>query len=136
MSCAPRVRLCALLAIAAGLVAFAGGGEETNASEQPIGLWLPWEAGSSWRLTNGPHGASSDGYGAALDFQPPDAAGRSCDAGFSSSYWVVASAGGTVIDRSNGLEIDHGNGFRTGYLPLPDEQGPSGHVDAGDRPWA
>jgi len=109
------------------------GEEETEASEQPIGLWLPWEAGSSWRLTNGPHGASTDGYGAALDFQPPDASGRSCDAGFSSSYWVVASAGGRVIDRSNGLEIDHGNGLRTGYLHVQEKQVTSGRVDAGDR---
>jgi hypothetical protein len=38
-----------------------------------------------------------------------------------------------VIDRVNGLEIDHGSGFRTGYLHLQDEQVQSGHVDAGDH---
>jgi hypothetical protein len=133
MSCAPRVLLCALLAATAGLLALERGGENADASEQPIGLWLPWEAGTSWRLTNGPHGSSNDGHGHALDFQPADAAGVSCDSGFSSSYWVVASAGGRVLDRSNGLEIDHGNGLRTGYLHLQEKQMMSGRVDAGDR---
>jgi hypothetical protein len=132
MSYVPRVLVCAVFALIAGLFAL-GGGETARASEQPVGLWLPWEAGTSWRLTNGPHGYSEDGLGVALDFQPPDAAGVSCDGSFSSSYWVVAAAGGTVIDRSNGLEIDHGSGFRTGYLHLQEEQVQTGHVDAGDR---
>ena len=132
MSRAPRFLLFALLAVIAGLFAL-DAGDSAQASEQPVGLWLPWEAGTSWRLTNGPHGYSADGLGVALDFQPPDAAGVSCDSGFTSSYWVVAAAGGTVIDRVNGLEIDHGSGFRTGYLHLQDEQVQSGHVDAGDR---
>ena len=132
MSFPPRVLLCALFALTIGLCAL-GAGDSARASEQPVGLWLPWEAGTSWRLTNGPHGNSGDVVGVALDFQPPDAAGVSCDSGFTSSYWVVAAAGGTVIDRVNGLEIDHGSGFRTGYLHLQDEQVQSGHVDAGDR---
>ena len=63
----------------------------------------------------------------------PRRRGVSCDSGFSSSYWVIAAAAGTVIDRSNGLEIDHGSGFRTGYLHLQEEQVQSGYVDAGDR---
>ncbi len=129
MSCAPRVLLCALLALTAGLVALDNGGESADASEQPIGLWFPWEAGTSWRLTNGIHGAAKE----ALDFQPADASGRSCDSGFSSSTWVVAAAGGRVINRSNGMEIDHGNGFRTGYLHVQEKQVTSGSVDAGDR---
>jgi hypothetical protein len=128
---APRVLICALLAVTAGLLAFSVD-EEADASEQPVGLWFPWEAGTSWRLTQGPHGYSADGLGVALDFQPPDAAGTKCDSGFKSAFWVVAAAGGTVIDRANGLEIDHGSGFRTGYLHLEDEQVKSGHVEAGD----
>ena len=132
MSVAPRLLLCALLAATAGLLAFQLT-EPTEASEQPVGLWFPWESGTSWRLTNGPHGSSNDGHGAALDLQPPDAAGVSCDSAYSSAYWVVAAAAGTVIDRSNGLEIDHGSGFRTGYLHLQEEQVQSGYVDAGDR---
>ena len=107
--------------------------DPAEAAEQPVGLWFPWEAGTSWRLTNGPHGYSNDGLGVALDFQPPDASGVSCDSGFSSSYWVVAAAGGTVIDRTNGMEIDHGGGFRTGYLHIQEKEVRSGHVDAGDR---
>jgi len=131
MSRTSRILLCALLAATAGLIAIHN--DNAEASEQPIGLWLPWEAGTSWRLTNGPHSSSSDGFGAALDFQPPDAAGKGCETNFVSSYWVVASAGGKVINQPNGLEIDHGNGFRTGYLHLAEKQMTSGRVDAGDR---
>ena len=101
--------------------------QPATAATQPGGLWLPWEAGQSWRLTNGPHSG-----GAALDFQPPDAGGKACET-FSSAYWVVASAGGTVTSISNGLEIDHGNGLKTGYLHLQEKQMASGRVDAGDR---
>jgi Peptidase family M23/von Willebrand factor type A domain len=129
MSCAPRVFLWALLAVTAGLLALNHASAETDPSEQPIGLWFPWEAGTSWRLTNGPHGSAKD----ALDFQPADAAGVGCDVEFSSSTWVVAAAGGRVINRSDGLEIDHGNGFRTGYLHVQEKEVTSGSVDAGDR---
>ena len=132
MSCAPRVLLCALLALTAGLLAVEAT-RDAGAAGQPVGLWLPWEAGDSWRLTFGPHGSSSDGSGAALDFQPPDAGGAGCESGFSSSYWVVAAAGGRVSNLPNGLEIDHGSGFRTGYLHVQDKQVTSGNVDAGDR---
>jgi hypothetical protein len=121
-----------LLAIAAGVVALQGN-EIAHASQQPIGLWLPWEPGTSWRLTFGPHGSSSDGSGSALDFQPPDAGGAGCDSGFSSKYWVVAAAAGKVIDIPNGLEVDHGGGFRTGYLHLQEKRLTSGHVEAGER---
>lgn len=131
MSCASRGLFCALLAVTAGLLALHFG-SDAEGVEQPTGLWLPWEAGHSWRLTNGPHGSSSDGFGAALDFQPADAAGRACD-GSTSASWVVAAAGGRVHNRLNGLEIDHGNGFRTGYLHLQEKQVTSGSVDAGDR---
>jgi von Willebrand factor type A domain/Peptidase family M23 len=132
MSVAPRLLLGALLAAVAGLLALSGDGA-VSASEQPVGLWLPWEAGTSWRLTQGPHGYSADGLGVALDFQPADAAGVKCDSEYNSSSWVVAAAAGTVLDRANGLEIDHGSGFRTGYLHLQDEQVTSGHVEAGKR---
>jgi hypothetical protein len=129
---APRLVLCALLAIAAGVIALQEN-ESAHASQQPIGLWLPWEPGTSWRLTFGPHGSSSDGSGSALDFQPPDAGGAGCDSGFSSRYWVVAAAAGNVIDLPNGLEVDHGSGFRTGYLHLQEKRVTSGHVEAGER---
>ena len=129
---APRLLLCALLAIAAGLIALQKD-ESAHASQQPIGLWLPWEAGTAWRITFGPHGTSSDGSGSALDFQPPDAGGAGCESGFSSRYWVVAAAAGKVIDLPNGLEVDHGGGFRTGYMHIQEKQVTSGDVAAGER---
>jgi len=127
-----RLLLCALLAIAAGLIALQKD-EGAHASQQPIGLWLPWEAGSAWRITFGPHGTSSDGSGSALDFQPPDAGGAGCESGFSSRYWVVAAASGRVIDLPNALEVDHGDGFRTGYMHIQEKQVTSGEVVAGER---
>ena len=45
-----RLLLCALLAITAGLIALRHD-ENVHASQQPIGLWLPWEAGTAWRVT-------------------------------------------------------------------------------------
>src|SRR3989442_868436 len=129
---ATRLLLCALLAIAAGLIALQKD-EGAHASQQPIGLWLPWEAGSAWRITFGPHGTSSDGSGSALDFQPPDAGGAGCESGFSSRYWVVAAASGRVIDLPNALEVDHGDGFRTGYMHIQEKQVTSGEVVAGER---
>src|SRR5256885_1842483 len=129
---ATRLLLCALLAIAAGLIALQKD-EGAHASEQPIGLWLPWEAGTAWRVTFGPHGTSSDGSGSALDFQPPDAGGAACDSGFSSRYWVVAAAAGRVIDLPNALEVDHGGGFRTGYMHMQEKLVTSGEVVAGER---
>jgi len=127
-----RLLLCALLAITAGLIALQND-ESAHASQQPIGLWLPWEAGTAWRVTFGPHGTSSDGSGSALDFQPPDAGGVACDSGFSSKYWVVAAASGRVIDLPNALEVDHGGGFRTGYMHLQEKLVTSGEVIAGER---
>jgi Peptidase family M23/von Willebrand factor type A domain len=129
---AQRLVLCALLATAAGLIALQND-QSAGASEQPIGLWLPWEAGTAWRLTFGPHGTSTDGSGSALDFQPPDAGGAGCESGFSSRYWVVAAAAGRVIDLPNALEVDHGGGFRTGYMHIQEKQVTSGQVSAGER---
>lgn len=126
-----RLLLIILLATLAGAVA-PFGADPVDATTQPSGLWLPWEGGKSWRYTQGPHSSSVDGAGAAVDFQPPDAGGRSCD-GFVSAYWVVAAAGGRVINKANALEIDHGNGLTTGYLHLAQKQVVAGRVDAGDR---
>lgn len=99
-----------------------------HAASQTTPLWLPWEGGTTWSYTQGPHGASGEG----LDFQPPDAAGQECEK-FTSSYWIVAAGDGMVISLPNALEIDHGNGFRTGYFHIQDKQVTSGFVHAGDR---
>jgi len=101
-----------------------------HAFQQNVYLSLPWEGGATWRYSTGPHGPS--GIPEALDLQPPDAAGKPCEL-FTSSFWVVASAPGTVIDVPNAIEIDHGNGFHTGYYHLQDKQVHSGHVEAGAR---
>ncbi len=115
----------AVIAIALGL---SRSGTPTLAANQTVSLWPPWEGGAAWSYTQGPHGSA----GEALDFQPPDAAGKPCE-GFTSSYWVVAAGDGEVTTQPNGLEIDHGNGFRTGYYHIEDKQITSAYVHAGDR---
>ena len=96
---------------------------------QPIQLWLPWEGGSLWTYTQGPHGQDLE----ALDLQPPDAAGKPCEV-FHSSFWVTAAADGTVTDIPNAVEIDHGGGFSSVYYHLENKQVKTGdHVKVGDR---
>jgi murein DD-endopeptidase MepM/ murein hydrolase activator NlpD len=98
-------------------------------ADQPIQLWLPWEGGTLWTYTQGPHGEFLE----ALDFQPPDAAGKPCEI-FHSSFWVVAAAPGTVTVLPNLIEIDHGDGFSTAYYHLENKQVKTGdHVQTGDR---
>lgn len=99
-------------------------------AEQPITLWLPWEGGSLWTYTGGPHGD----FGEALDLQPPDASGKPCES-FHSSFYVVAAANGTVSSvRPNVIEIDHGQGFATAYYHLEQKLVKLGdEVHAGDR---
>ncbi len=99
-------------------------------AEQPINLWLPWEGGSQWTLTQGPHGD----FGEALDLQPPDASGKPCES-FQSSFYVVAAATGTVASmRPNVIEIDHGGGFSTAYYHVQSKLVKLGDlVNAGDR---
>jgi hypothetical protein len=117
-----------ILVFAVVLLLLLPSGHRSDAATQPLDLSLPWEGGTAWSYTQGPHGLA----GGALDFQPPDAAGKPCDA-FTSSYWVVAAADGEVISKPNAIEIDHGNGFRTGYFHIDDKQVTSGFVHAGDR---
>jgi uncharacterized repeat protein (TIGR01451 family) len=94
---------------------------------QPL-LGFPWsttsaEGAAVWYLSQGPHcDADGDFCGKgekryALDFLPPDTPG--CDTTPVDNAWVTAAANGTVIHASgNTVEIDHGNGFRTGYFHL------------------
>ncbi|HUF54572.1 MAG TPA: VWA domain-containing protein [Dehalococcoidia bacterium] len=114
-------------ALVIAAVLFLAGGSSAQAA-QPVTLWFPWEGGGLWTYTQGPHGQAFE----ALDFQPPDAGGRSCD--FISSFWATASADGTVSIRPNGVEIDHGEGFGTGYYHLGNIQVSEGQkVVAGER---
>jgi hypothetical protein len=118
--------------VAAAMVAVALlvlGSPVKGEAQQPIQLWLPWEGGTLWTYTQGPHGPWVE----ALDFQPPDAAGKPCEI-FHSSFWVVASAPGTVRDMANGVEVDHGDGFSTAYYHLENKQVKTGDkVQTGDR---
>jgi hypothetical protein len=124
-----RVAVLLLLALAALLaVPSAGSGQESGDPS----LSLPWEGGAVWRYAYGPHSGSM-GFADALDFQPPDAAGKQCDV-FTSAFWAVAAADGRAIVLPNAVEVDHGNGYRTGYYHLADKQVRTGEeVKAGQR---
>lgn len=122
-----RIATAAAAVLGLALIVFASPGKA--GAEQPIQLWFPWEGGSLWTYTQGPHGADLE----ALDFQPPDAAGKPCES-FHSSFWVTAAADGVVTVIPNAVEIDHGDGFRTAYYHLENKQVQTGdHVKAGDR---
>jgi hypothetical protein len=86
---------------------------------------LPWSQGETWFLTSGPHcdeRASQDICGDnqiryALDFVPA-ASGVPVD---HASDWVVLAATGCVrVASASLIEVDHGNGIRTGYYHLDD----------------
>jgi hypothetical protein len=121
------------LFVLTGVVLLVGAAKPTGAQEsaQPD-LWLPWEGGTAWRYIYGPHSASAP-VADALDFQPPDSGGHACET-FTSAFWAVAAADGKAIVLANAVEVDHGNGFRTGYYHLADKQVKTGdEVKAGQR---
>jgi hypothetical protein len=139
----PRRLLLGLLILAAvtGALALRGAPAEraAQASSGPPELLLPWEHGQSW-LTGilGFH-TSKD----ALDFFPPDTplgGGLMCEGqpGWSaqvSSYWLLASAPGTVVQALDALvAIDHGGGWTSGYYHATDFQvKPGDQVQRGQR---
>src|SRR5207244_13230478 len=63
----------------------------------------------------------------------PCVGGASCSSGLRSRCWLVAAAAGRVIDLPNALEVDHGGGFRTGYMHMQEKLVTSGEVVAGER---
>ncbi len=90
-------------------------------------LQLPWEAGYTWYLTGGPHGAWGEaGDGSALDFAPSEVH-IGCAP---SAEWATAAAAGLVVRSQDGqvlLDLD-GDGYEQSgwvlfYL----------HVDGADR---
>jgi len=102
-------------------------------------LQLPFEPGSVWSFTGGPHSAWGDWAGwAALDFAPPGFA-YGC---VLSDAWAVAAADGIVVRAENGellLDLD-GDGYeQTGWVLLymhvesRDRVAPGTVVRAGDR---
>jgi LasA protease len=70
--------------------------------QQPV-LELPFQMGTSWTFTGGPHSAwGPDGALAALDFAPP-----SDDTGCIQSHeWVVAMAPGVIVRSELGLVME------------------------------
>lgn len=102
------------------------------------GMELPFEPGTSWFFTGGPHASWDSGSAwGALDFAPPDVLGCT-----PSSEWITAAADGFVVRSSNGVVVQDldGDGYeQTGwsilYLHVFDEERlPEGtFVFAGER---
>jgi hypothetical protein len=128
----PGLVLLALVAAACAVAAHHSAGSAQEAEVTIPALWMPWEGGSVWRYSYGPHSGSANAA-EALDFQPLDSAGKQCEA-FTSAFWAVAVADGRAIALPNAVEIDHGGGFRTGYFHMADKQVNTGdEVKAGQR---
>lgn len=102
-------------------------------------LQLPFEPGTVWAFTGGPHGGWGDGSAwAGLDFAPP---GKPLGC-VQSDAWVVASAGGLIVRTGNGAVVQDldGDGFeQTGWTILymhietRDRVEPGTFVQAGER---
>ena len=96
---------------------------------QPRMDW-PFEAGSNWAFTGGPHaGWDSGSAWAALDFAPSDVMGCAM-----SQEWVTAAANGFIVRASNGAVIEDldGDGYeQTGWDILYMHMAAEGRVSAG-----
>jgi hypothetical protein len=114
-------------------------------SPLPTGYILPFDLGSTWYLTSGPHNyiggvvGCTSGSGcprpwSSIDIAPPEVI-ECPGGGYPPDRWIVAAKGGTVIDSSQArVVIDHGDGWRTYYSHVATnnriEEGP---VNQGDR---
>lgn len=109
-------RFVSVAAVALALVLGSGfvGDSITSAARSKGGpqLGLPWSAGTSWRLTGGPHSnsASSSKPWSSVDLAGPVAG---------ASYAVRAARGGIVVRPcANMVRIRHDGGWMTGYYHL------------------
>ena len=102
-------------------------------------MQLPFEKGTTWSFTGGPHGGWDSGSAwAALDFAPPgEPAG--C---VSSDAWVVAVADGLILRAENGAvvqDLDNDGYEQTGWTVLymhvetRERVQPNTYVYAGER---
>jgi murein DD-endopeptidase MepM/ murein hydrolase activator NlpD len=102
-------------------------------------LQLPFEKGTTWSFTGGPHGGWDSGSAwAALDFAPPgEPAG--C---VSSDAWVVAAANGPIVRAKDGAviqDLDNDGYEQTGWTILymhietRDRIQPGTYVYAGEK---
>ena len=106
--------------------------------EQPV-MQLPFEMGTVWSFTGGPHGGWGSGSAwAALDFAPPGNA-LGC---VPSEAWVTAVADGVILRASNGAviqDLDDDGQEQTGWSVLymhietRDRVEPGAKLNAGDR---
>jgi len=84
---------------------------------QPV-MQLPFESGTLWSFTGGPHSGWGDGSAwAALDFAPPDDT-LGCNMSVS---WVTAVADGLVVRSANGvmvIDLDYDGYEQTGWTVL------------------
>jgi hypothetical protein len=102
-------------------------------------MQLPFEPGTTWSYTGGPHGGWDAGSAwAALDFAPPgEPAG--C---VSSDAWIVASASGWIVRADDGAvvqDLDNDGYEQTGWnilymhVETRDRIPPNTFVYAGER---
>ncbi len=104
--------------------------------QQPA-MKFPWEPGSWWFLTGGPHGAWGQGSSwAALDFVPEDAPIGGCTPATS---WARAVAPGIVVYNNRGellVDMDGDGDVRTGwviqYLHISDRPAKGAKLQTGD----
>lgn len=94
-------------------------------------LRLPFETGSIWAYTGGPHTGWGEGEPfSAIDFAPPSTAGG-C---LSSSEWSTAVAAGVIARSETGivvLDLDGDGDERTGWSIFYLHVGTDGRVPAG-----
>ena len=133
-------RLIILSAVLLALAAACAGNEDEPLEADAFRL--PWTADEAWFLVAGPHCDSSAEIcpaGAAryaLDFAPrAPLTGFLCAPSANDDYWVTAAAAGVVriADRSL-VEVEHGDGLRTGYYHLRSSSlavAPGDFVEAG-----
>ncbi|HUE98440.1 MAG TPA: LysM peptidoglycan-binding domain-containing protein [Anaerolineales bacterium] len=108
-----------------------------NLSQPP--MQLPFEAGTIWSYTGGPHGGWDSGSAwAAVDFAPPGEA-LGC---VTSDAWVVAVANGWIVRAENGAviqDLDNDGYEQTGWnvlymhIETRDRVQPNTYVYAGER---
>ncbi len=104
--------------------------------EQPT-LRFPWQPGTWWFLTGGPHGAWGRGSAwAAIDLVPEDAPIGGCTP---ADTWATAASSGLVVRNNRGellVDLDEDGDMRTGwvlqYLHLTDRVAEGAQLETGD----
>lgn len=130
-----------ILSAASLALAVACGGNDDDPLEADA-FRLPWAGDEAWFFVGGPHCDSPadicpDGAARyALDFAPrAPLTGFLCDPSENDEYWVTAAAAGVVrIADLSLVEVEHGDGIRTGYYHLRSSSlavAPGDFVEAG-----